>query len=91
MDRTAGREFVLDIDLDYFCNALDNKRLDAAGAPAPAAGSGGAARLLEELALVLEANRVAPCLVAIALSPGFFPSDEWSTVIPRLRQIITAP
>jgi hypothetical protein len=36
----------------------------------------------------LETSGVVPALVTTALSPGFFPSDQWSAVLPRLNETI---
>jgi hypothetical protein len=82
--QAAGRDMVLDIDLDYFCNAFDNKRPDPG-----AVCTGETTRLMDDLWRVLKASKVVPSLVTLALSPGFFPSDDWPTAVPRLREIIS--
>jgi hypothetical protein len=94
LDRAAGRDLILDIDLDYFCNAFDNKCPDADALPVQRPGDGETARgetarLVDDLWRLLKASLVAPSLVTVAVSPGFFPSDDWSTAVPRLREIIS--
>jgi hypothetical protein len=85
--RARHKEVLLDIDLDYFCNVLDNKRADADLTSLPSC-SRGTAELIDGLHNQLKRGDVVPSLVTVALSPGFFPSDGWPTVIPRLKEIL---
>lgn len=85
--RAAGRDWVLDVDLDYFCNAFDNKRREDLPVEQPSIDE--TARLLEDLRIALKAHGAVPSLATIALSPGFFPSDQWSMTVPRLREIVS--
>ncbi len=89
LERAAGRDLILDVDLNYFYDAFDHKR----------PGADGSARtlwrdetecLIDGLQRSLEASRAVPSLVTFALSPGGFPSEGWSTTLPRLREVISS-
>jgi hypothetical protein len=89
LDMAAGRDHILDIDLDYFCNAFDNRK-PLAHAMAQDAWRDETERLIDNFQRALTASTAVPSLVTLALSPGFFPSDYWSATVPRLREIISS-
>jgi hypothetical protein len=74
------------IDLDYFWNRYDadSDKLGMRAAP------GEHEEVMERVERFLAELSRAPWIpeieaVSIAVSPGFFPTDHWSTVIPALR------
>jgi hypothetical protein len=89
IERARGREVVLDIDLDYFSNAFDDRRPVAEDDVSIDAGLAGAAALVDDLEGALRDAAVVPAVATVALSPGFFPSDGWSTLLPRLRLLFS--
>lgn len=77
----------LDIDLDYFCNRYDGDSDRHAQTAAP--GELGVVmdrvrRFLAELADVQWLGQVEA--VSLAVSPGFFPADHWTEVVPVLQE-----
>jgi hypothetical protein len=89
LKRAQDRNYVLDIDLDYICNALDNKRRETRSSSSEHQWAEETARVLDDVGHLVRAARIVPSLVTIALSPGFFPSEGWTTTLPRLREIIS--
>ncbi len=87
---------LLDIDMDYFCNRLDNRELPSNG-PGDASGSAHSledvCRLIDRLGDLLLGNddlcgRIA--VVTLAVSPGFFPSEYWKESLSRLEPTLHA-
>lgn len=87
LQRAVGRDLLLDIDLDYFCNAFDNRRADVDAEDSGQLRLAEANRAIDDVHRALNASRLVPSLVTVAFSPGFFPSDGWSAVVPRLRDM----
>lgn len=75
---------LLDIDMDFFCNCLDDS-LQAAPAPVP-----DRSKILQQIGLLEEyltmslAQRQVD-VVTLALSPGFYPSILWDETVPRVK------
>lgn len=88
LELARGRDLILDIDLDYFCNAFDDKLPDAATRDGEKAVLRDVVGSIVALGRSLEANGIVPSLVTVALSPGFYPSDGWSTAVPCLTEIL---
>ncbi|MBC8085714.1 MAG: hypothetical protein H7Z40_00495 [Phycisphaerae bacterium] len=85
LEHAAGRDVILDIDLDYFCNAFDN---NAPPNTTALLSVDQVTCMIEELGENLNASGVVPSLVTIALSPGFFPSDYWKSALKVLRHML---
>lgn len=82
----AGDEdILLDIDMDYFCNRFDDK--------AEFTDRMSATNVLNEMQQMFERIRSSGWSARIqaasfALSPGFFPSEYWPTVLPEIKRFI---
>ena len=88
LEKAAGRDVILDIDLDYFCNAFDNRHPVRRVFAVTEATSDDIARRMNALHHLLKANRIVPVIATVALSPGFFPSDLWHGSLARLREVV---
>lgn len=85
-DISPSGPILLDIDLDYFCNDLD----DASGRARPRSIEA----IRERLARFDRALAATPWLglvkvITVALSPNFFPSRHWAIALPALNRSLT--
>jgi hypothetical protein len=90
--RPAG-PVLLDIDMDFFCNHLDSRRVGPMCAADDCHSVDAINRQIRSVGAYLHDNDALwsqLAVVTVALSPGFFPSRYWSSALAQLDEVIAA-